>query len=90
MTAHGQGKEHFKGKRRDVGSVKPKTMSVPITAEESERLQVACWLLETTTSGLMRAAIDQFLEKYKDQIDAAIKAKQTIKQSMPEVPNVPE
>ena len=68
----------FNGKRRDVGAVKPKTMSVHITEVEAERLQVACWLLEKTTSGLMRMAVDAFLLQYKDRIDAAIRAKQQI------------
>lgn len=77
MTRRGEGKR----------TIKAKAMSVPITEEESERLQVACWLLDCGISTLMRKAVEAFLLQYQDQIDQAIRAKRFIKQSMPEATN---
>ena len=66
------------GKQRR-GAIKPKTMTIKLSEAESERLQIACWLLDTTTSGLLRLAVDQFLAQHKEQIAAALKAKHKIK-----------
>ena len=77
MSRHGEGKTRRKGERPH-GAVKAKTMSIPLSEEEAERLHVACFLLEMSASGLLRKAMEQFLAPYKDKIDHLVVEKKRV------------